>query len=279
MLKFQKFHGLGNDFIITQTSITQDQNLDWSSIAKDLCKRRFGVGADGLMTCTVKEGKPYMRIFNTDGSEAEMCGNGLRCFVHFLYREELFPGEKVEVHTGNGWLSAFILEEQDTTSRISIDLGIPAFHPEKIPVAFSGNEFLEQKVTVDNREFLVSAVKTGPPHAVVFVSDLDNFPADYWGPLLENHPVFPRKANINFTQVINKEQAKVVVWERGVGLTQACGTGAAAVAVIGQVLGKLDKKAKIELPGGTLEINWEGPDSTAKMIGKSQFVFAGEINI
>ncbi len=276
MLKFQKYHGLGNDFLIFDT---QDEEINWSSIAKILCQRRFGVGADGIMTCTIRDKKPFMRIFNSDGSEAEMCGNGLRCFVHHLWHNNKFSGEEFEVHTGNGWLQARLLEDNGKKVRVANILGIPAFEPEKIPVAFAGDKFLEEKIKVEDREFSVSAVKTGPPHAVIFLDNLDQFPCDYWGPILEKNPVFPRKANINFTQILSPERARVIVWERGVGLTQACGTGAAAVAVIGQQLGKLEQKARIELPGGTLEIEWDGPGTPATMIGDSEFVFSGEVEL
>ncbi len=275
MLEFQKYHGLGNDFIIINT---EDQERDWGKVARKVCQRRFAVGADGLMTCTVKEGKPLMRIFNPDGSEAEMCGNGLRCFVHHLYRHGLFPGKTVEVHTKNGLLQGEVLEEEGNRVRIANILGIPEFQPGKIPVNFSGERFLEEKITVADEEFKVSAVRTGPPHAVIFVSDLEGFPAQYWGPLVEKHPVFPNKANINFTQLLTPDRIRVVVWERGVGLTQACGTGATAATVIGQVLGKLKRNVMVELPGGSLEIKWNGLGTPATMVGNSQYVFKGNVD-
>ena len=276
MLNFFKYHGLGNDFIIIDFP---GEGIDLNALARHLCNRRLGIGADGLITYSQTNDQPHMRIFNADGTEAEMCGNGFRCFIHYLYQHKGFSREEISVQTLNGWLTGQVLEEEKNSVRVSSNLGVPEFDPALIPVDFSGERFIQEKVELENREFTISVVRTGPPHAVLFLKPGEELDPKYWGPRLEQHPVFPRGANINFSRILSPDRAQVVVWERGVGLTRACGTGAAAVGVIGHLLGKMEPEVIIELPGGELEIRWDGWGQPAFMTGNSEAVFSGALEL
>ncbi len=281
MLEFKKYHGLGNDFIIIDGR--NEKTINWPAISRLLCTRRYGVGADGLILLKDLAGEekiPRMQLFNADGSEAEMCGNGLRCFIHYLYDIDLFPFQKEwPVITKFGQLKATITAKDDSHLFIKVDMAKPIFTPEEIPVNHGEEKVLNVPIKVNNKTYVVNSVSTGPPHTVVFFESQEEFDPSVLGPLIENHPMFPAKTNVNFAIVRSKDEVEVQVWERGVGLTEACGTGACAVTAIGQILGLLSNDVRVNLPGGTLAIQWAGEGHNIFMTGPSQFVYRGNIRI
>ncbi len=281
MLEFTKYHGLGNDFIIVDGR--NRETINWPAISRMLCKRRYGVGADGLILLKDLVGEkriPQMQLFNADGSEAEMCGNGLRCFIHYLFDVGLFPYQKEwPVITKFGQLKATITAKNGLDIYIRVDMAKPVFMPEEIPVDYRGEKVLNVPIKINNKSYAVNSVSTGPPHTVVFFKSPAEYDPLILGPLIENHPMFPAKTNVNFAVIKSTDEVDVQVWERGVGLTEACGTGACAVSAIGQVLGLLSKDVKVNLPGGTLTIQWIGEGHSIFMTGPSRYVYRGSITI
>lgn len=254
-MKFSKYHGTGNDFII----VTEDQvaGRDPNELAAAICRRRYGIGADGLIV--VRPGTHYpwrMQIINADGSEAEMCGNGLRCMVRYLYDRGLVTGSSVTIETAAGAKQAFFTAEDDFY--VTVNMGQPSFDADSVPVLSSGGqEFVQQELTVGNMTFSATAVSMGNPHCVIFVDNLENLDWQYYGRLVERLPLFPRKTNVEFVEVLERSAAVVRVWERGVGATLACGTGACAVAAAGVKSGIFDEEVNLTLPGGLLQVEWK----------------------
>ena len=273
-MRFTKMHGIGNDFILLDGFNRAIPNPE--DLARRLCDRHFGIGADGLiLALPSKRADARMRIFNSDGSEAEMCGNGVRCLGKFLYETGLCRITPMQVETLAGVLTlALELGDDGAVRRVTVDMGIPSFDPAQIPVAAESNAVTLEAAGRSLRFFCVGM---GNPHAVTF----DLFPDDATfaalGPLLERHPVFPRRCNIEFCRV-DEEGAQVRVWERGDGPTLACGTGACAVLAAGARQGLLPRRARIQLPGGALMIRWDD-DGHLFMTGPAEAVFTGEIAI
>ena len=273
-MRFTKMQGIGNDFILLD-GFNQDIP-DPEALAVRLCDRHFGVGADGLvLALPSRVGDARMRILNRDGSEAEMCGNGLRCLGKFLYDTGLCRQASLRVETLAGLLALALETDADGAVRgVTVDMGAPAFDPDRIPVAADSNA-----ITLDaaGRRLRFFCVGMGNPHAVTF----DLFPDDETfstlGPLLERHPVFPRRCNIEFCRP-EGDGARVRVWERGDGPTLACGTGACAVLAAGVRQGLLPRRAPIHLPGGTLVIRWD-EGGHLFMSGPAETVFTGETAI
>lgn len=270
-MRFTKMHGIGNDFIIIDAIHNAIENpSEW---ARRLCARRFGVGADGLiLICESPRADVAMRIFNSDGSEPEMCGNGIRCAAKYVYDRGICPKQVMRIDTLAGVLDIH-LARQDEKMLATVDMGEPIFEPKKIPVAAESNRV---KVNLDGREVEFFCVSMGNPHAVTF--DLYPNEADFlrYGEMMEKHPLFPAKANIEFCRVDDAENVHVKVWERGDGPTLACGTGSCAVLAAGASLGHIRRKANIHLPGGTLCDEWKA-DNHIAMTGSAETVFEGEI--
>jgi diaminopimelate epimerase len=276
-IKFTKYHGLGNDFILidNRTSstpmITPEQAIIW-------CDRHFGIGADGVIFALPGEnGADYsMRIFNSDGSEPEMCGNGIRCLAAFLAELEGLSRTKdrYEIHT----LAGMITPELRFDGQIKVDMGLPRLLAGEIPTTLAPEEtkIVNQPLAVAGETWLVTCVSMGNPHCITFVEDVAAIALENIGPLFENHPVFPQKTNIEFIQVVQGDYLKMRVWERGAGITLACGTGACAALVAGVLNGLSDRAATIELPGGALDITWSEIDQRIYMTGPAERVFTGE---
>ena len=265
-------HGIGNDFIILD-GFRQPVNSP-EALAVRLCDRHFGVGADGLILALPSRiADARMRILNRDGSEAEMCGNGLRCLGKYLFDAGICPKSPLRVETLAGVLSLEILAEGGLAREITVDMGAPRFEPEQIPVAGPSNALT---LDVEGRRLRFFCVGMGNPHAVTF----DLFPEDgefaRLGPLLECHPAFPRRANIEFCRLEGDDAVRVRVWERGDGPTLACGTGACAVLAAGASQGLLPRRAEVRLPGGSLNVRWDGGGHLF-MAGPAETVFTGEI--
>ena len=273
-LQFTKMHGIGNDFIIIDGF--RQAIHDPSALAVKLCDRRFGIGADGLIVAapsTVADAR--MRIFNRDGSEPEMCGNGIRCLGKFLYDSGICRKLAMTVETRAGVLALALEQDGGTVKRLKVDMGAPCFDPGQIPVASGSNRLT---LDVEGHALRFFCVSMGNPHAVTF----DLYPGDdlfhRLGPLLERHEVFPRRANIEFCRVNATGGADVRVWERGDGPTLACGTGACAVLAAGVSQGLLPRAATIALPGGALDIVW-ADDGRLYMTGPAETVFEGELRV
>jgi len=276
-MKFSKMHGLGNDFVIVNGLL--EKNLgNLEDLARRVCHRNFGIGADGLiLVLPSAEADIRMRIFNSDGSKPEMCGNEIRCFAQYIYQEGIVRKEIIRVETLAGIIVPRLLIEDSTISGIEVDMGQPVLEPENIPLrGFTAGPVVDEPLEVDGHTVTFSAVSMGNPHCVVFVPDLEPVPFGTLGPKLETHPAFPRKTNVEFVQVINRDQVKVRVWERGAGPTLACGTGACAVAVAGALSGRTNRQVTVGLPGGDLQILWDQYDNKVYMTGPAAEVFRGE---
>lgn len=276
---FVKMHGIGNDFVVI--GALDDLPLPeekLSEFARFVCDRHFGVGADGVIWILPSQVADFkMRIFNPDGSEAEMCGNGIRCAAKWFYDRDYAKGKAVQVETLAGIKTVWVQEENGKAVAVTVDMGEPIFAPSLVPTSLGeGSEAIEVPLSVEGvGNYIVSAVSMGNPHCVVFVNDVDNFPVETIGPRIEHHPAFPKRTNVEFVQVLSRNEMKVRVWERGAGLTLACGTGACASLVIASRTGRTDRKAKVHLPGGTLTIEWRD-DGRIYMTGPAVEVFRGE---
>lgn len=281
LVKFSKYHGLGNDFIVIDERNLKE--INWPEVSRNLCRRHYGIGADGLILLKAFLGKqriPQMQLFNADGSEAEMCGNGLRCFIHYLYDQaHISYGAEIAIDTKAGMLKASIYQDDLEGVFMKIDMGKPEFNPALIPVACTAEKALNIPIKIEGKDFVVHCVSTGPPHTVIFCKDEQKFDPLVWGPIIEKHPLFPAFTNVNFAKILSPREVNVKVWERGVGLTEACGTGACAVMASGFLLGHFEEEVTVNLPGGSLLIKWAGEDSNIFMSGPSRFVFSGNVKI
>ena len=274
-LTFHKFHGLGNDFILidnrhqTTPLLSPTEAIEW-------CDRHFGVGADGVIFALPGEGETdyQMRIFNSDGSEPEMCGNGIRCLARFLADLENKTEGFYRIHT----LAGTIVPTVQADGQVRVDMGEPRLRAEEIPTTLVAPDqtVISVPLTVKDQEWLVTTVSMGNPHCVTFVPDVAAVPLTEVGPLFEHHPAFPQRINTEFIQVIRPDYLKMRVWERGAGITLACGTGACAALVAGVLNDRCDRQATLELPGGCLHIEWCAEDNHLYMTGSAVLVFEGQ---
>jgi diaminopimelate epimerase len=270
-------HGLGNDYIIIDNRNHIVKEKDITDLAIKLCKRRFSIGADGLLVLYNSSNADLkMRIFNSDGTEAEMCGNGIRCFAKYCYEKKLFlPNKKMlEVETVSGTKNVMIKAKRGKAEYIIVDMGSPIIEKEKNSVIGKG-KCVNEKLVIDDETFKITCLSVGNPHCVIFVDDVEKYPVDIVGSKIEKHPLFPNRTNVEFAERISKNELKVRVWERGVGETLACGTGACAVAVAENLLGNDTKVFNIILPGGILKIEYDG--IKLLMIGPAEKVFEGNV--
>lgn len=274
-MKFVKMHGLGNDFIMIND--LQQEIKDYSGLALKLCDRHFGIGADGLIAILPSaEYDLKMRIFNADGSEPEMCGNGIRCFAKFVLDEGIINKEEMRIETLAGLRVPRIIKKDGKVKGIEVDMGEPTLSREKIPVSGEGSQAVNEEITIDGEAMRFTAVSMGNPHCVIFVDTLEGFPLERIGAKIETHLLFPRRTNVEFVQVVNERELKMRVWERGSGRTLACGTGACATGVAAVVNGKTGRKVLLHLDGGDLEIDWRESNNHVYMTGPAEKVFEGE---
>lgn len=273
-MRFSKMHGIGNDFIVIDA--LHREITDPAALARRLCDRRRGIGGDGLiLMCPNPRADATMRIFNADGSEPEMCGNGVRCAAKFLYDGGICPRPELDIDTLAGVKHISLRVENGLATAATVDMGAPDFTPGRIPVASESNIV---QVELEGRAVSFFCLSMGNPHAVTFDLYPDDEAFPRLGRYMESHPLFPAKANIEFCRAESRRSADVKVWERGCGATLACGTGSCAVLAAGASLGLLDRQAEIRLPGGTLEDCWL-EDGRILMTGPAETVFAGEIDI
>ena len=276
MLKFTKMHGLGNDYVYMDAIHQKIENE--SSLAKFVSNRHFGIGSDGLiLICTSQIADFKMRMFNSDGSEAEMCGNGIRCVGKFVYDKGLTNKENITIETLAGIKQLKLNIKDGKVLTVKVDMGEPILEAEKIPV--KSNEFPVKnlKLKALDKEFIFTCVSMGNPHAITIVENVDNFDVQKYGSIIEIDNIFPKKTNVEFIEIKDRKNIKMRVWERGAGETLACGTGACATAVACNLNGLTDKNVNIELLGGTLEIEWNKEDNHIYMTGPAVTVFEGEL--
>ncbi|WP_374289057.1 diaminopimelate epimerase [Pseudomonas fluvialis] len=275
LLRFTKMHGLGNDFMVLDL-ISQHAHIQ-PKHAKAWGDHHTGVGFDQLLLVEAPTNPDVdfrYRIFNADGSEVEQCGNGARCFARFVVDKRLTVKKQIRVETKGGIIELNLRPD----GQVTVDMGAPRLLPEQIPFQADA-EALSYTVEVDGQRHELAAVSMGNPHAVLRVDNVDSAPVHSLGPKLEHHPRFPKRVNVGFLQVINRQQARLRVWERGAGETQACGTGACAAAVAAIRQGWMDSPLQLELPGGSLSIEWAGPGQPVMMTGPAVRVYEGQIRL
>lgn len=274
-IEFTKYHGLGNDFILIDNRskpdplITSEQAVQW-------CDRNFGIGADGVIFALPGlEGTDYsMRIFNADGSEPEMCGNGIRCLAQFLADLQGVTGStEYRIHT----LAGVITPKLEGNGKVKVNMGMPQLLASQIPttLAQADQKVIDVPLEVGGKVWQVTCVSMGNPHCITFVEDVTAIPLESIGPKFEHHSAFPKRTNTEFIQIVRPDYIKMRVWERGAGATLACGTGACAAVVAGVLTGKCDRACTVELPGGCLDIEWSQVDQRIYMTGPAQRVFTG----
>ncbi|NLD49704.1 MAG: diaminopimelate epimerase [Clostridiaceae bacterium] len=277
-MKFTKMHGLGNDYIYVNCFKEVVDNP--SEVAITVSDRHFGIGGDGLVLIMPSDIADFrMRMFNADGSEAEMCGNAVRCVGKYVYDNGLTKKNIVSVETLSGIKVLDMFIKDNKVDLIRVDMGEPVLDPAKIPVKCSKNIFKSEPVEVDGKVFKVTCVSMGNPHAVAYVDNVKDFPLNETGPEMETHRLFPNRINAEFVEVLDRNTLKMRVWERGAGETLACGTGACAVLVASVLNGISERKSTIKLLGGDLDIEWSEKDNHVYMTGPATKVFDGEINL
>ncbi|MCK9519199.1 MAG: diaminopimelate epimerase [Dehalococcoidia bacterium] len=275
-MRVTKMHGLGNDYVY----LAPTEERDWPDVARRVSDRHFGVGSDGLILALPSDvADMRMRMFNADGSEAEMCGNGIRCVVKFALEEGLVPGDKeqVNVETLDGIKTLEIFREDGVVVAARVDMGRPRFDPADLPANVEGpGPIVDLPLTVDGMELKLTLASMGNPHAIHYVdSGIDEFPLERIGPLVENHPLFPKRTNFQVVQVIDRGHVKHRVWERGSGITLASGTSASAVAAASRLRGLTGDRIVDSLPGGDLVLEWDG-EGAVFMTGPATRVFDAE---
>ena len=276
MIKFTKMHGLGNDYVYIDAINQKIENE--SSLAKFVSNRHFGIGSDGLILICKSEVADFkMRMFNSDGSEAEMCGNGIRCVGKFVYDKRLTNKTTVKIETLAGIKTLILNTKDGKVETARVDMGEPILEAEKIPVISTEEPVKNLELEAENKKFKFTCVSMGNPHAITIVENTKEFDVEKYGKVLEVDKAFPKKANIEFAQIVDRQNINMRVWERGAGETLACGTGACATAVACNLNGLTDRKVNIELLGGTLNIEWNETDNHVYMTGPAVTVFDGEL--
>ena len=277
MLKFEKYQGAGNDFVIVSEKELIEKGIpEYGEFASQVCNRHFGIGADGLIILKYVASMPFMFFFNADGSQAPMCGNGIRCFSHYLVNNHLIDGNEFVVKTVPGDLTIRVNydEEKDDFSA-RVNMGKPIFNIKEL-INTEKEQFLREKINIDGKEIEISYIFMGTDHSVIFVDDFSDYNIDEIGEKIENYTdLFPKKVNVNFVKVYDRKRIEVITWERGAGRTLACGTGATASAVLARTFGFVDNKVNVKVPGGQLVIEYEGGENNAFMTGPSEKIAEG----
>lgn len=274
-MRFTKMHGLGNDYVYVNGF--DEQVDDPAAVARAVSDRHFGIGADGLiLILPADEADCRMRMFNADGSEAQMCGNGIRCVAKYVYDHDIARRATLNVETLAGILELDLFVTGGAVDRVRVKMGEPRLQRAQIPMQGAPGEVINEPLLVDGATFNVTAVSMGNPHCVVFVEDVASFDVARWGPHFEHHDAFPEGVNTEFIQVHSRELFSMRVWERGSGETLACGTGASAAAVACHLTGRTDRRVTAHLLGGPLELEWQVSDNQVLMTGPAVEVFSGE---
>ncbi len=275
-MRFTKMHGLGNDYLYI--NCFEEQVSDPVSLSVAMSDRHTGVGADGIILVLPSDRADFrMRMFNADGSEAETCGNGIRCFAKYVHDRKMTPkGDRLSIETGAGLTEVELQTQNGEVHSVRVNMGRPRFLRREIPLdGPPDSKCIEEEIQVDGKGFEVTCLSVGNPHAVIFVERVDEVPLTDLGPQIEKQPLFPNRVNVEFVEVQDRENLKMRVWERGSGITLACGTGACASAVAAMVTGRAERRVKVHLALGALEIEW-AEDETIYMTGPAAEVFSGE---
>ena len=273
-MKFTKMHGLGNDYVYVNAF---DETLaDPAAMAVAVSRPHFGVGADGLVLIGPSAEADFaMRMFNADGSEGEMCGNAVRCIGKYVHDRGLTRKTEVRLSTLGGIKTLQLRLKDGSVDQVTVDMGEPAFSPASLPVEWPGERIVNQPLTIDGQTHHITCVSMGNPHAVIFVDDPKAIDVHGIGRQIENHPLFPRRTNVEFVRVRRRDLLEMRVWERGSGETLACGTGAAASLVAAVLNGLADRSAVVQLTGGDLQVTWDSSDNHVYQTGPASFVFDG----
>ncbi len=273
-MQFTKMHGIGNDYVYVncfEQSVEQPEKL-----AVAISDRHFGVGSDGLiLICPSDRADVQMRMFNADGSEAEMCGNGIRCVAKYAYEHGLSDKNPMQIETGNGVLTIELTIENDKVSAARVNMGQPILEADRIPVAVDDTPVINRPIEVVGIPMEMTCVSMGNPHAIFFVEDVAGVAVEKLGPQIENNPLFPQRTNVHWVQVLGRDELTMRIWERGTGITIASGTGASAVCVAGVLTERTDRKITAHLPGGDLQLEWNKSDNCVYMTGPATEVFTG----
>jgi diaminopimelate epimerase len=287
-MKFTKMHGLGNDYVYVNCFEEKIENP--AALSQVVSDRHKGIGGDGLILIAPSQtADAKMRIFNADGSEAEMCGNGIRCVAKYVYDHKLagagnafaVPGRhpfpaSLKIETGNGILTLGLdIDDGDKVQNVCVNMGQPILTPKEIPVNLSGEKIVEQPIEVFKQQLLMTCVSMGNPHAVFFCDDVSAIELEKLGPAIENHHLFPKRINVHFVQIDNPAEFTMRTWERGSGITMACGTGACAACVAAVLASRQERTCTGHLPGGDLDLNWCQEDDCVYMTGPAVEVFEG----
>ncbi|MCE9529900.1 MAG: diaminopimelate epimerase [Planctomycetes bacterium] len=275
-MRFTKMQGAGNDYVYVDC-FREKPPADPTKLSIAISDRHFGVGSDGLiLICPSEKADARMRMFNADGSESEMCGNGLRCVAKYVYDHGIANKEKLTIETGRGILSVELEIANGKARRVRVNMGEPILVSQKIPTTLPGDPPVEVPLQIGDSTLAVTCVSMGNPHCVTFVDAITDHHVHGIGPMIEKHPAFPRRTNVEFVKVNRRDDLTMRVWERGSGETLACGTGACGVCVAGVLSGKSDRKVTIHLLGGDLELDWSETDNHVYMTGPAVEVFSGE---
>ena len=273
-MKFTKMHGIGNDYIYV--NCFEELVVDPERLAIVMSKPHFGVGGDGLVLIEPADGADFgMRIFNSDGSEAEMCGNAIRCIGKYVYERGMTSKTELTISTKGGLKQLWLTVEDGKVSRVKADMGTPELNPRLIPVDLPGEIVLRHRLQIMGQTYFITCVNMGNPHAVLFVRDPEVIDLPTIGPIIEHHPLFPRRTNVEFVRVIDRGILQMRVWERGAGETLACGTGACASLVAAVLAGLSDRSVQMKLTGGNLQLHWSAEDNHVYQSGPAAFVYDG----
>ena len=277
-MRFTKMHGCGNDYVYV--NLFEEKVENPAEVSIKVSDRHFGIGSDGLITIGPSDKADFrMHIYNADGSEAEMCGNGIRCVAKYVYDHHLTDKTEITVETGAGVLILILFPEDGKVQQVRVDMGEPILTPAEIPVVADGDKVIDEPIEVGGKTWNMTCVSMGNPHAVVFVDDTASFPLETYGPLFENHERFPKRTNTEFVQIISRTEANMRVWERGSAETWACGTGTCACVMACILNGKTEDKVLVHLRGGDLTIEYDRESNHVFMTGPATEVFSGEIEV
>lgn len=267
-------HGLGNDYVFVDC--LEQKLSDPAAVARKISRRRFSVGADGLiLILPSKKADFQMEIYNADGSQGEMCGNGIRCLGKYVYEHQKAAKKTLTVETKAGIRRLALQTKDERVVSVRVDMGVPDFHAQAIPAKTGKRHLVRESVSVDGTEFSVTCLSMGNPHCVIFEEEIATLHIEHYGNLLEHHPLFPERTNVEFVQVVNESQLSMRVWERGSEETMACGTGACAAVCAAVVNGYAARHCQVTLPGGTLQVYWSEWDNHVYLSGPAEEVFTG----
>lgn len=273
---FTKMHALGNDYLIVENLSSCLVNP--ADFAKQFCDRHTGIGADGVILVKPSEVADFkMELYNADGTRPQMCGNGIRCFAKYVYEKKVTQKEELLIETNAGVRKVRLWISEKRVKEIQVDMGAPILQSAQIPIVCNQEMVIKEPINIMGKNYLMTGVSMGNPHVVIWVKDVARFPVEEIGPYLEYHPRFPERVNIEFAQVLDRKNVAMRVWERGVGETLACGTGACAVCVAGVLCGLTGDQIRVRLKRGDLAVKWNQPDNRVFLEGDANFIFEGEI--